>query len=185
MWSRISDSYKRWRHSRGYGVHSPFGYRIVTEAIRPHSRYGWYGYAAIRRECHSESQQVESEARMLLRIASIAGVKSVYLPSQTPQAYREAFRAACRAVRITNRLSAAQSCQMICSEGDFIPLDMLLNYICQKDSEDRILAIRNIPQGWRRKLFDVLPEGLMLYGKRNVLIFRRSAMQKVAYSISI
>lgn len=34
--------YKRWRHTRGYGVHSPFAYRLITEAIHPKHGYVYY-----------------------------------------------------------------------------------------------------------------------------------------------
>lgn len=36
--------YKRWRHSRGYGVHSPSAYRLVMEVIRPSTLYAYYAY---------------------------------------------------------------------------------------------------------------------------------------------
>lgn len=34
--------YKRWRHTRGFGVHSPFAYRLVTEVVRPPRGYAYY-----------------------------------------------------------------------------------------------------------------------------------------------
>ena len=38
----LFDIYKRWRHTRGYGIHSPFAYRLVTEAIRPTRGYSYH-----------------------------------------------------------------------------------------------------------------------------------------------
>lgn len=32
----------RWRHSRGYGIHSPYAYRLVKEAICPDRGYLYY-----------------------------------------------------------------------------------------------------------------------------------------------
>ena len=42
MLSRLRSVCDRWRHSRGFGVHSPFAFRLVTEAIRPPRRYAYY-----------------------------------------------------------------------------------------------------------------------------------------------
>lgn len=37
------DSYLRWRHSKGFGVHSPFAYRFITDVVKP-GKYGYYAY---------------------------------------------------------------------------------------------------------------------------------------------
>lgn len=48
MW--IADSYRRWRHGRGFGVHSPYAYRMVREVLRLPDTCGYYAYADIARE---------------------------------------------------------------------------------------------------------------------------------------
>lgn len=35
----LFELYRRWRHTRGFGVHSPFAYRLVTEGVRPSRGY--------------------------------------------------------------------------------------------------------------------------------------------------
>lgn len=37
--------YRRWRHGRGFGVHSPFAYRFIIETLR--ERLPYYGYDCI------------------------------------------------------------------------------------------------------------------------------------------
>lgn len=39
---RLFRLYRRWRHTRGFGVHSPFAFRLVTEAIHPPRGYAYY-----------------------------------------------------------------------------------------------------------------------------------------------
>ena len=40
--SAITDSYRRFRHSKGFGVHSPFAYALITEALYPSRGYMYY-----------------------------------------------------------------------------------------------------------------------------------------------
>lgn len=35
--------YIRWRHSKGFGMHSHFAYRFVTDVLKP-GIYGYYAY---------------------------------------------------------------------------------------------------------------------------------------------
>jgi len=37
--------YKRWRHGRGFGIHSPFAYDFITLTLR--ERLPYYGYGAL------------------------------------------------------------------------------------------------------------------------------------------
>ena len=45
----ITDWYKRWRHGHGFGVHSPYAYRLVRDVLRPGRGYAYYAYADIDR----------------------------------------------------------------------------------------------------------------------------------------
>ena len=38
----LIDNFQRFRHSRGFGIHSPFAYRLVKEAICPQRGYVYY-----------------------------------------------------------------------------------------------------------------------------------------------
>lgn len=41
--------YSRWRHSRGFGIHSPFAFRFITEVLCMPELYGYYSYLDIPR----------------------------------------------------------------------------------------------------------------------------------------
>lgn len=38
----ILERYRRWRHRRGYGVHSPYAYTLIREALFPARGYAYY-----------------------------------------------------------------------------------------------------------------------------------------------
>ena len=65
--------YKRWRHGRGFGVHSPSAYGMVMEALRP-----WRGYAyrAELAACPGSGVLPAKRARQLVRMAAYADVRS-------------------------------------------------------------------------------------------------------------
>lgn len=43
----LAEWYKRLRHGRGYGVHSPLAYRMVREVLCPSGAYGYYVYDSL------------------------------------------------------------------------------------------------------------------------------------------
>ena len=45
---RLMDMLRRWRNTRGFGVHSPFGYAMARCVVRPDKKYGYYGYGLLR-----------------------------------------------------------------------------------------------------------------------------------------
>ena len=44
----IPNSYLRWRHGRGFGIHSPFAYNFICLTLR--ERLPYYAYPALREE---------------------------------------------------------------------------------------------------------------------------------------
>ncbi len=43
-------SIKRWWRGHGFGVHSPFAFRFITEVLRCDSGYAYYAYDELRRQ---------------------------------------------------------------------------------------------------------------------------------------
>lgn len=184
MGNRISEAYKRWRHTRGYGVHSPFAYSLVKNVVRPGRGYAYYAYEEIDNSLENASlPHSRRESRILLRLASFLNVDSAFLPNDDRTvSFRTALLAANSHMTITTALSSADGCRLICSTGDYIPIDTLKRLLAESW---RIIALRESPERWGEELFDTLSEGLMLYGSKNVLIISRPGMQKIAYSMLI
>ncbi len=79
MSSSIKDIIGRWRHTRGYGVHSPLAYRIVRECIRPDAKYGMYSDAYLDFEYH-ENRTALKNARMILRLFNLLRPNRIWMP---------------------------------------------------------------------------------------------------------
>lgn len=62
----LGQRYKRWRHGRGYGVHSPLAYDLITNTLREHGSY--YGYERLDAACKGSRQMVPCRLRLLLRL---------------------------------------------------------------------------------------------------------------------
>lgn len=181
---QLSEAYKRLRHTRGHGVHSPFAYRTVKRVISPPRGYAWYGYRAIDEALEgNDPGRMRGEARMLLRLASELGVRKVYLPSPAPTCYRAALHTAFSGIQIISDSREAGTADLaVC-----IPSEIEVPRIMEWAESERCPAL--VLRGYSREecewIFGVLPEGVMFYGPRNTLIIPHAGMQKVSYSASI
>lgn len=67
----MSDNiFTRWRHSKGYGVHSPLAFRIVTECVRPPRGYAFYADDLIDAKFNGLPDKKRYE-RMKIRLANL------------------------------------------------------------------------------------------------------------------
>lgn len=65
----LARRYKRWRHGRGFGIHSPFAYDFITTTLR--ERLPYYAYSKLD-ALAAEKQQgasVQRRLRLIFRIA--------------------------------------------------------------------------------------------------------------------
>ena len=63
----ISDWYKSVRHGRGYGVHSPWAYTVITEVLRT-GRYVYYDELPAARACAAGNTTSPGTARAVYRL---------------------------------------------------------------------------------------------------------------------
>lgn len=69
----------RWRHTLGYGVHSPLAYRIIKECVHPDNRYAYYADSRIDYLCNNDSKK-RQQLRLLIRIINTLHVKLLWMP---------------------------------------------------------------------------------------------------------
>lgn len=110
------EAYLRWRHTRGFGVHSPFAYRVLTEVITcPH---GYYGFHSINRGLTPAQRRSRPavRARMLLRLAVFLRPATVALPASGSALWRVAVKEGYRKARIVTPDAATPA--LLVAEGD-------------------------------------------------------------------
>lgn len=174
--------FQRLRHSHGYGVHSPFGYQLVTRVVHP-GHYVWYGYEEIENSVSSGlGRRTRREARMFLRLTAMLTPQSVFMPNGIEAPYLAALHAADSRIKVTHAMCNAAGCDLICSHGDFVPLDIIRTSL---QTPDHWVALRDVPQGWDDAIFEALPQGLIFRGKHNLFAIHHPGMQKILYPMSI
>ena len=104
----------RWRNTRGFGVHSPFGFQIVKRVIKNQSGYAYYAYADIERCCHKDhtGKKTAEEAKMLLRLTCMVKADSIFLTPDCPKAFKTALRGANSKIRFISNPSRLPGCDI-------------------------------------------------------------------------
>lgn len=201
----------RWRNTRGFGVHSPFGFQIVKRVIKSQSGYAYYAYSDIERCCHKDhtGKKTAEEAKMLLRLTCVVKADSIFLPPDCPKAFKTALRGANSKIRFISNPSRLSGCDIAAISFPFSYEAQALPNGAEAEAEgkstggkaagglsfnalkdfislpEKTLLLKNLPAGWADKLFESMREGIMLLGKRNAILISRPEMQKVSYLISI
>lgn len=86
MKPKFFDFIKRWRHTLGYGVHSPLAYRIVRECIHPDREYCYYADSIIRSD--SDSMEMRVQLRLTVRLINTLHLNNVWIPECHKRAKR-------------------------------------------------------------------------------------------------
>lgn len=174
----LGERYKRWRHTRGYGVHSPFAYRMVTEVIQDPKGYAYYGFENID---PGRRRKEKRFLRSLLRLAAINDVGSAYLAkSRQNEPLKQVLLAANPEMKIIPEKAFVNDARLIILSGEELALEQLEELL---DRPGRMLLLRDYPRDWADVLFNALDEGLVLEAPRTLIVISRYGMQKVRYSI--
>ncbi|MDE6668106.1 MAG: hypothetical protein K2K26_00315 [Muribaculaceae bacterium] len=182
--SRFIKRLNRWRHSRGFGVHSPYAYQLVCEIVRPDPRYGYYGYHDIERavmEAHvSSSTETRFIRRACLLLRCVANLRpaSVWLPPSS---------ASCMTVAVAKggscRLTAqVKDCElMVLSEPKAEDIDSMKRHIT---THGHSLLVFGAGVGLATELSKVMTDGLILYGLSTLLAVSRPNMPLVLHAVN-
>ena len=111
----ISKEIRRWRHTRGYGVHSPLAFRIVKECIRPDRRYGFYCDPYLDFEYHDDRRGLR-HARMVIRLLNLLRPTHVWMPDADKRIIA-AIRLVMPKLRIATQKKCPEATDFIIASG--------------------------------------------------------------------
>ena len=183
--SSIGKAYLRWRHSRGYGVHSPFAYNLVRNAIRPGHGYAWYGYhdidVAMTKEGRDAYPRLRRDAMLLLRLMAVLQAKRLLLwPGG-----QNVFRAVADAVRAETVMLGGKN-EVHPKPGDFM---LVRGAYPRQDEISRRLAAGTVviavdpDTATRDTVMAFHGHGLLLPGRRIVIAVPNPDMAFVSYDM--
>lgn len=177
MKTGFSDFIIRWRHTLGYGVHSPLAYRIVKECVHPNPEYAMYADDYIDSVYGAGHRKARVRAYMLVRLVNTLLPRSIWMPGgdrHTEDAVRRSFPSI--------HISISGRCP---KNADFIAIfdntDPHSAWEKMKDSGNACLVSftgGNIPVSLGSKA-----PTLILEGRSYSIFIRREGMEQVAYTI--
>lgn len=87
-WNRFLSAFRRYRRSKGFGIHSPFAFKFVLNVLRERNAYYAYDDIATLREQVEVGQNAggisQKEAQMLFRIANYFNPTEVMQMGDSP-----------------------------------------------------------------------------------------------------
>lgn len=182
-------SYKRWRHTRGFGVHSPFAYRLIRYAIRPRPDYAFYADEELEDLALSSgcSGPELRRAKKLLRLAVTLDFRKavIWLPGERECFLRlceAALKAADSAMTVSRNPEDLLGSDFFWSDAREVPLETICLFL---HKENRVVLLEASGKCEETEIFKWLPEGVMLYGRRRLLAVHKPGVMKISYSVNV
>lgn len=155
--SRLAKRYRRWRHTRGFGIHSPYAYALLTDSLRPGTRYGYYGDSEIsdaveewRMETGASGRathRLEHRCRLLLRLIAGTHPATLWLDPQLPAPLIKAAEVA--GYRPGEKLvTDRRKCVMavlVASDGRQVSAEMFRHLTVPGHSMLVLMSVRRLP----------------------------------------
>lgn len=175
----------RLRHDRGFGLHSPFAYSLVTDWLNPGHTYGMYGDENIDDEGGrlSLGRPHRRRARRLLRLLAALKPRSLWIDSGCSPLMRTAadaagYRPGCRMCADWRHATMA----VVAGDTGALHGAELTRRLM---TPGITLLLVGASPGLVATLYDAMPAGLMLRGRDMTLLCHRRGMSKLAYYINL
>lgn len=167
----------RWRHTRGYGVHSPLAFRIVKDCVRPDSRYGFYSDAYLDFEYHGDKKDLK-KARMAIRLINLLRPQRIWYPDGDKR-LRTALKMSFHSIPVATQKECPKNIDFIISAGSrgikrlweqMDNSDECTMLIFSRIKEEETSGIEKVPT-------------MILYGSNFTILIRRVGMEKYSYNL--
>ncbi|MDE6697589.1 MAG: hypothetical protein K2K25_11985 [Muribaculaceae bacterium] len=166
-----------WRHTRGYGVHSPLAFKIVKECVRPDSRYGFYSDAFLDFEYHEDRKSLKN-ARLAIRLINLLRPSRIWYPNGDKRLCT-ALKMSFPSIHLSTQKECPKNVNFIISSGcrDIKGMwekmdgsDECTMLIFSKIKEEEPLGMGKTPS-------------MILYGRNFTIMIRRVGMERICYTL--
>lgn len=115
--------YRRLRHSFGFGVHSPFAFRMVRDVVRAPRGAHYYAGNELRETLRGLPRGERRRCRLLFRLAARLGFRHVCVSPLTSRAVENSLHAALPGAGFRVRLPRppAPGTLVVCRAGELPP----------------------------------------------------------------
>lgn len=140
--------FRRWRNSRGFGVHSPFAFAFITDVLR--QRCAYYAY---------EQLANEAAVRTLFRVALHLRPNSIAVFADSK--WRKAVELACVKAHISDNIA----------DADFIVIDLAKHPEIDPTQYvgKHVVAVGRARNSWR-DLLNAMPNGMTFDNGKTIAI---------------
>lgn len=182
---KLWDCYLRWRHSRGFGVHSPYAYRFITNVLRP-GPYIYYSYHEVDRWLQGPEKCNHKFERFVLftiRLAIFLKSKRILVlnsKSRLSEVTAAALKLPCVVIRSRNKVNF--------KEGDLLIIDKsdCNNSLLDRAIKEYVAVFAISPGPETREFLETpVPKGLLLNGKDRMILIPRQEMEYVSYNLNL
>lgn len=145
--------FKGWRHSHGFGIHSPFAYRFVTEVLAQPLPY--YGYTDI---------SADHRIRLIFRVIAYFSPGHVLILSSQPRLLKMAVHRAYSQAIITGNAA---------SKPDFViadAMDARTENMKQYAAEGTNMIVLNASRETRPAIAQAMHQGMIFDNGRGTLV---------------
>ena len=183
----------RWRNSHGFGVHSPFGFRIAKGVVSPGRNYSYYAEQEITRLANKErlSATEASHFVKIHRLVSMLHIHNAYSTKSMNKCLRLALLKA--GVRISNNILFKDSAKVTSASEPFMQNLYIFEESIQENIATEILSTpgnvlmiyNNSPLTTAKALLHNLHSGIIISGNFCTLAFSRIQTQPVCYQMDL
>lgn len=176
----IGSWYRRWRHTRGFGVHSPLAFRLVETVVKRH--YSYYNYDALEAESNSscargvQVHRLKSRALLLHRLASRFPAEQVLFVGNVPEIFR-------KSILLAGKVKYSEYQHLTVSvEPKKEDISELKNAL---QVENEIVALFSATEENLLELIESLTGGVALIGRDALIAVSRKGVAPVSYTVRI